>query len=301
MLKLFPYFCLLDTQHFKIVQEYIGQDFAPHADLNFIGLWSFDFEKQAALSMLNNNLIISHDHSGSSSLSFLGTSKIVETTRTLLTSNIANQWGRRLCLIPGQIESVLDPKEFVIQDDRDNYDYILNLKKITNSDGNEYASLRHKSNRFKSFYKYIRPIVLPNTLATKKVIINFYERISKNIEKKDDLVMIETEKQAIDCFFEIVNLSKNIILGFFLEERLVGFVINEKFNKSFAIGHFMRADIKVSKDLYSYMFRETASQLMKFNLTYINIGQDLGVPGLRQKKIALRPDFYYKKFNITLK
>lgn len=294
MIPNYPNFTTLDLCHYKIIQHYIVQEKIPHGDFNFATLWSFNLDSKVYLSILNNNIIICCKENSKRELSYLGTSMPNETTEALLNA------VDTINLLPDRLVQDLDQKKFEIKLDRDNSDYILDLSQLSSCRGSRFAAIRHKSNRFVRCASNIKFYVLKNTADTKKIILDFYDRIgdNQNAEKKNALSL---EKRALDRFLSLPHPIEAIIFGLFFGAKLVGFVINEKYNESVAIGQFMKVDIAVSKDMYSYIYRKTAEYLFQAGFKHINIEQDLGIPGLRQKKMELRPVLFYNKYNVSLK
>src|SRR5207249_1684288 len=88
-----------------------------------------------------------------------------------------------------------------------------------------------------------------------------------------------------------------VAIGVFINGKLVGFGFSEVLNSKFANFHFWKANITVSKTLYSFLFHEKAKLLWdKYECEFLNIEQDLGIENLRKWKSSFGDFSFLKKF-----
>ena len=64
--------------------------------------------------------------------------------------------------------------------------------------------------------------------------------------------------------------------------------------------HFIKAD-KQYEGIYTFLQSRVASEAYKQGYKYINLEQDLGIPGLKKNKLTWQPSKYLKKFIVKPK
>ena len=141
----FPEQVLLEPKWQKLVQGFVGQT-QPYSDFNFISLWSWDYKDKLQVSQLNGNLVVrflEYQDPSQWFYSFLGTNKADQTAETLLKDS-----GSSLQLIPEVVvKGFAQAERFKIDEDRDNFDYIIGLQELAEPSG-------HKSSRRRSIKKF---------------------------------------------------------------------------------------------------------------------------------------------------
>src|SRR4051812_11832114 len=115
-LPTFPQFAALEPHHQGVINQMVGSH-PPYSDYNFISLWTYDYDRQYRLSVLNDNLIIKfQDYNDPNDFfySFLGINQPDDTARLLL-EHSAKEGQKELKLIPEEvIESFSNPDQFII-------------------------------------------------------------------------------------------------------------------------------------------------------------------------------------------
>ena len=90
----------------------------------------------------------------------------------------------------------------------------------------------------------------------------------------------------------------HLCTGIFLGKDLIGFCLNELLPNSFACIHFSKADTHISQGVYAYLLQENAKLLSEKGVKFINLEQDLGIPGLKSWKKSHGVDMFLKKYII---
>lgn len=302
MIPKFPIFKKL-TVGDKTEIEKIIKNYPPYSDYNFVSLWSYNTKESIEISLLNDNLIVKFvDYFGIEHFySFIGNKKVKKTIDTLLSHSKANNIGPELILIPetNLLSNARLSDNFVVEEDQDNFDYILSAGAISKLSGNKFGPKRNFVNRFIKNY----PEATVKTCDINNV--KFQQQIEDLFltwEKEANKNRPETENEltAIQRLLKSASFFDLICVGIFIKNKLIAFSINEVAHNNYAVIHFEKADtayIGVSQ----YLKQQTAMCLEKLGCTYINYEQDLGIPGLRKAKKSWQPIQYLKKFKIYKK
>lgn len=299
MIPTFPKFKKLSLEDNKEITYFI-KEFPPYSDFNFVSLWSYDTKNEVEVSFLNGNLVVKFtDYINSEPFySFLGNNDVEPTIESLLDLSKKNKIEPILKMIP---ETVIlsDPNlkvKFSIKEDRDNFDYILSIPKVSKLEGNRYE---HKRWRFNQFHKHnngyrVSKINLRDKNMQSK-LIDLFLRWETNQSNKNKEMELE--------FIAFLRLLKNadkfdlVSIGIFKENKLIAFSINEIVHDNFAQGQFAKFDSSY-KGIFESMHKFTAMELFKSDCLFFNLEQDLGVSSLREAKESWHPINFLKKYKI---
>ena len=291
----YPEFKLVDKSDKPVFQTYT-MGFASYSDFNLLSLLSWNTSKTSAYSILNNNLVIKlKDYLGDNFIySVLGNSHIQETLTTLLRD------FNMLSMVPEVvIKNVTDNSFFSWEEDRDNFDYIMKCEKIGELNGSEYKHLRHDINHFNSLYgaALVKSINLDDSVVLSKI-----NRLDTKwyTNKKYEADKINEQEQVFSNFLNNCRYFDMLNLGFFLGDELIGYILSEKFSENEVISHFGCSDSDYAYCDYALKYY-VARKLYELGFLYQNQEQDAGLPGLRTAKIFYNPEFFLKKYKITLK
>lgn len=300
-MTIFPRFKKLKIEDQQWLEKYVRK-YSPYSDFNFVSLWSYDTQGTVETSFLHDNLVVKFlDYMTNEPFySFLGRNNVEITIETLLDHSRKNKIKEELGMVPG--DSLLNYKQdgkFLIVEDVDNFDYILDVEKISTLSGNKLRGKRNFSLRFQKFYPShkILNIDVSNSLVQKEVLELFYlwEK-QKGKERKDT----ENELVAIQRLMRQAKKFNILSLGIYFNDRLIAFSINELAQNSYTVIDFEKADTAFI-GLYQYLKQQSAKQFLKLGYHYINYEQDLGIEGLRKAKQSWGPFSYLKKYKISLK
>jgi len=271
--------------------------FKPYSDFNFTAIWSWswDMNQKMMLSQLNKNLVVLFNDyvSRQHFLSFIGDNKVSETALQLIEYSEKNYKIGLLKLIPEEIANVLSKSEFIIDPDRDSYDYIYSIKDLANMDKWSGES------QSRAIRKFIRehPNYTIKQYSISEIVkdeyLEMFKRWSKNKNINNPFEL--NEFKAFKKFFQ--NDDDNIkIVSLFVDNILIGFNIYEIISDDYANCSFSKADTKYHSSIYDMLDWEEAKILNNKKIKYYNWEQDLGISGLRYSKEKYKPLFFLKKF-----
>ncbi len=198
-----------------------------------------------------------------------------------------------------RLERIIGEK-IIIEEEKNNFDYIYKCEKLIDLKGNIYRNKRNKINHFKNTYDYKKNIINRNLyeeeLVKYREFLNLWSKEhSVNHMKK----FLDYEIKAIeDLLLNIGYLGLDLI-EIYVNEKLIGFSIGEQFNKNLCIIHVEKC-LKEFNGAYAFINNEFLKECYQ-NIKYVNREEDLGIEGLRRSKISYIPDFLEKKYLIRLK
>jgi hypothetical protein len=230
---------------------------------------------------------------------FLGRSGLTETARDLIALSERQGLGGQLRLIPQCVAEKLDPNVVAVRPDPDHQDYIVDVASLAACEGRKWHRHRNFINRFEREHPSARYLELD--LADADVRAQILRLFDDWCEGKaaDDPEGTEHEREAlgrcIDGF-----ASELMAGGVYVADRLVAFAIAENVGGGYASDHFEKADRWSHAGLVQYLQWQMACALHRQGVRYLNLEQDLGLPGLRRAKRARHPVAYLQKYEVTL-
>ncbi len=295
-IPLFPDFRPLRSDD-RIAVEAFTRNLPPYSDFNFTSLWCWDVFGTGRLAQLNGNLIFRFaDYlTGEAFYSFCGDSAVTETAAILIECARREGLSPMLRLLPAESVAALYSRGFAIQEDPDNFDYILCLEKMSTFRGKRLRGKRNFVNRF-CRQKHMTVCEMDLTADTVRQIELLLLRWADN--KSQSVEQTRNEFAAIRRFLACRDRAKFLTIGIFKDDRLIGFSISERLAQGYAMLHFEKADTELV-GIYPYIMQETARRLAKCGCCYLNYQQDLGLVGLRQCKRSYQPCSLLKKFQVT--
>jgi len=302
MIPEFPQFKSLELSDQKDVEK-ITQKYPPYSDFNFVSMWSWDIKDERMVSKLNDNLIVLFtDYKNNQHFfSFIGTNKVTETARELI--HFAEKTNRpsTLRLVPEESARLLPKSDFLIEEDKDNFDYIFSTSQISDFRGKKYKTKRQEANRFLTLYpnivfkseNLISPIV-------REHIINLLQKwtVKKESNSETENLGLKSEKQALHKILQMEN--KNLLIfTCFLNDKLIGFEIDEILLNKYAVAHFSKVDA-LYNGINVFLNMKLSEYLKNEGVEFCNWEQDLGIESLRKSKMSYRPVNFLKKCKVCL-
>lgn len=300
MIPLFPRFKRLDLSDKSDIESFT-QLYPPYSDHNFTGLWSYDTENLTQISQLNGNLVIKAQDYTDLLLFYtlLGVEKIDATIQTLLQLTQTQAVKSYLKLVPESVvEKIANPSQFLIQKDRDNFDYIIDADQFVALEGHDFHSKRKDLNHFldehRDAFSYV-PLNLADDHHQKDILGLFNEW---NIQAgKDAQESIHELRATLKIFSGVGRLNLHAF-GIRISGKLVAYLIAEVVHDSYAVLHFGKWDYRY-KGIGTAMQHHSIEKLRSLGCHYINFEQDLGIVGLRNAKELCNPAFYLEKYTIS--
>ncbi len=175
------------------------------------------------------------------------------------------------------------PQFFTESSEEGEFDYIYDLRKLSEMNG---SLLRKKRNLVRQFernypdaeFKAVTGENLPEVLA-------LADELNGHLPQAD---FLKEEKQAMEMMsgnFRELGMGGLIL---YAGGRPAGFSIYSAITADTADIHFEKADHTV-KGAPQMLTVQTARELLKHSFVYMNREQDMGEPGLRQAKRSLGP------------
>jgi uncharacterized protein len=181
---------------------------------------------------------------------------------------------------------------FLIEEDRDNFDYIYNSSDLINLSGKKYHSKKNHYNNFIKNNVY-------RTEALSKEVIQDCIKASEDWCKKNKCEgYLLYELNGIKELFH--NSEKLDFQGIavYVDETLSAFSIGEKMNDNLAIIHIEKADSDIN-GLYTFINKAFVENYFS-DVPFINREQDLGIPGLRDAKLTYKPVKLEVKYSVSI-
>jgi len=296
MIPTFPNFKLLEWKDYQEVEPFIFR-FPPYSDFNFTSLWSWNTHERIKLSQLNNNLVVLFTDylTNNDFLSFIGDCDIVGTAEVLLKWSEGNIRSTCLKLLPEHVIDRLNSKELIAIPDEDAHDYILSVPFLASLNEQRKSKIANNIRRFLKDY--------PNNYVAE----SWLEEIDKQLyfdlfyEWAGNCNTVDTEKsnefRAFKRHLQIAD-GRIKVFSLFVDDTLVAFDTIEFIKREYATVHFGKTNNKY-KGVFEYFQWREGQYLLDNGIRYLNIEQDLGIPGLRFSKRKFKPCFFLKKFKIS--
>ena len=179
-------------------------------------------------------------------------------------------------------------KDFVITEDRNNFDYVYLASSLATLEGKDLHKKKTHINKFEKTYPNLK--VFPLTSSTAN---DAFEILQQWREGRSEDADYQEAKEVLTLLDDERFCMRGIIL--YVDQMPVGWSIAEIFKeRKMAVVLFEKA-LDEYKGSFQYINYALASHL-KDAVKLINREQDLGNEGLRQAKMTYRPLFFIKKY-----
>lgn len=199
---------------------------------------------------------------------------------------------RNLSLSMCEEMEAMFPDRFEFVEDRNAADYIYETDSLIHLSGKKLHQKRNHFNYFKKTYQYEYRTL---TQADMPTCLKLYDGWEEEKEGGRRLGGSREATMRLLTHFDQLPVRGG---GLFIENELVAFSIGEKVSEDTALIHLEFAtDLRGSYNVINSEFcaHEWA------DCTYVNREEDMGLPGLRQSKLAYRPVRLLDKYNAVLK
>lgn len=194
------------------------------------------------------------------------------------------QWVR----IPKALSNDLSGSMSIVFD-RDNSDYYYSVEELIALNGRKFDGKKNFVRRFAGFDPTVRSLKACDAPAC----VELQERwLSEQVSDRGSAV---EETTAVRVAFQHLDSLplKGVVIE--IDQKLVGFAIGERLNSEMFVEHHEKAE-REFKGAYQYVLHALAGQIAA-ETRFINRGQDLGVPGLRQAKLSWQPIGLVEKYS----
>ncbi|MBR5235815.1 MAG: DUF2156 domain-containing protein [Clostridia bacterium] len=180
------------------------------------------------------------------------------------------------------------PDCFKFTADRDAADYIYETDKLIHLSGKKLHGKRNHLNYFKNTYAYEYKTLKESDMADCLALFD------KWFDEKESMKLLSSSREATVKLLSGFGQLPVRGGGIYVDGEMVAFSIGEPVSQDTALIHVeFAADIRGAFNVINQEFcaREWADYL------YVNREEDMGLPGLRQAKLAYRPVRLLEKFN----
>lgn len=189
-----------------------------------------------------------------------------------------------------------DAAAFIIEEDRDNFDYVYRAEDLIQLAGRKYHSKKNHLNSFRKNYPDAVYLPITDEVITQcKLNINGWYKKHGTF---DDPVLAAERGAIIEVLnnFAELKLQGGALLW---QNRVIAFTFGEKLNTDTAVIHVEKADPDI-RGAYPAINQAFVAQAWA-DMTYINREEDMGLEGLRKAKLSYKPEKLIEKFNIKIK
>ncbi len=186
-------------------------------------------------------------------------------------------------------------------------DYVYDAEALIALRGNSYHTKRTEINKFIKSYPDHRIEVLDPVRHQEEVMHLFNKWVSDRVKympKEEAEVFLEgihQERHAVKKMLKHYVELQLIGLVIYINDELKGFTVGERINADTATVIIEKTDFEVM-GCAQFIFREFSKILKEhYNVTYINVGDDMGFENLKKVKMSYRPQKLIPKYTIYQK
>lgn len=298
----------LGLAHVESVCEH-GLEHDPYSDFNAASLWGWggSVEEGYRVARHGANLVVEFGDylTGERFLSFFGTDRPARTARALLRSQRSG--GRPLRLVPEVTAAGLDPAEFEVVEDPDAADYLYLTAEGASPTGKRYRSLRYSHNVWEKRWADRSELHWMSTAALAAMLPEILELVDRWRNRgTDGAAHGEHERCALA---HLLGAPPEVTAGLdgwsgvaTTDGELTAVFVNEVDDGRRLTGHYLKAtDAPPGERFQAWFFVELCRRASHAGIALLNLQQDLGIPGLRAAKEALRPHRKLRKYSVSLR
>lgn len=183
------------------------------------------------------------------------------------------------------------PGLFAVSEERDGFDYIYTVEKLTKLAGKKLHGKRNHIARFKENHEWsYEPMTTENKQECLEMNRKWCDRVACkwNQDMSDEFCAVQ---EAV-AHFEELQLSGGVLRA---EGEVVAFTIGEPLNSNTFVVHVEKAfpDIQGAYPMINQQFVEHTCQ----EFQYVNREDDTGAEGLRKAKLSYYPDILLEKYS----
>lgn len=188
----------------------------------------------------------------------------------------------------------LTEPEFIIETDRDNWDYVYLVKDLIELSGNRYHRKRNHLEQFTRQHAFVYRTLTPELVPACQELQDKWCD-----EKHCDLVAtLRAEARAVKevlANYELLGVTGGCIE---IEGKIEAFTLGELLNPDTVVIHIEKANAAFH-GLYQLINQQFLEQQWS-HIQFVNREQDLGVEGLRKAKESYLPHHMTEKFAVKL-
>lgn len=298
MLPQFPEFRRLGLDDAPLVGKFYSRSLLNQCEFSFANLlvWR-DFDRPD-ITFINGNLCLKINPVDEAPffLEPMGGNDLPDTARICLSHT-----GRMSRLSPAFISKIPDLKPHA-KPLRNHFDYIYRTKDLVEIKGEKFDGKRnhvkHMKMRFPS-YEYVELKKVHAGIAI--ALFDDWSSHRKKVDSKQQSVAPELEytcqldalKRAFEYYDELRLIGGQIRV----EDVCAGFVVGSKLRDDMACVHFLYSRPDFPGSFQTVLWEACRNSFSEFE--FVNLEQDLGLPGLRRIKNSYHPIRLEEKFEIA--
>lgn len=289
---------MLDFQDISIedrerVENYFEFLEEPFCDFTFGNLFCWSVVENTKIAFFNNFLFIRFSDNEKLYYTFpLGNGEIENAINLIIEdAKINNKKFQFVCLNKKQSEILKEifKEKIKINKNRDAFDYVYSVEKLSTLSGRKYHSKKNHFNSFKNNYNFIYEEINENNLQD---CIRFANEWYSETEATPPL--LKEQKVLIKAFENYFKLN---LIGAIIKinEKIVAFCVGEKmYKENIFCTHFEKASSEFQK-AYT-VINKLFSEISINNFEFVNREDDAGIEGLRKAKLSYYPEFILEKY-----
>lgn len=293
----FPEFQDIDLSMKNSVEECLSGYPLEASEYTFTNLFAFRDAYNFRLSLLNNNLLILRDAEPFSMFCPVGGDDIPDVLHESLTYLKEKTGTPCLERIPESFVNnyLSDSRMFSVEEERDHFDYIYDVRDLTELTGRKFHDKKNKVNKFRSTYAYEYLSLTPELIGE---CLEFEDYWCETREcwryyglHKERCAILEMLNN-----FEALNITGGIVK---IEGKIAALTLGEKYLPDYMVIHIEKAHSDIP-GLYQVINQEFLMHEAD-DCQFVNREQDLGIAGLRKSKLSYNPVSFIRKYKVREK
>lgn len=205
----------------------------------------------------------------------------------------------KLCLVDEHTKNILNlPKDkFLVEEERDYFDYLYNAKELMALSGKKYHKKKNHVNGFLKEYENRYRV----KIADKSDVESIEEFLIKWHNKRniiDEYNRDDYELKGIFYVLEHCDMLKYKMMLVYVDDVIESFTLGTYLSEEkTAYIHVEKANPDI-RGLYAFINREFLKNCFS-EAEYVNREDDMGLEGLRKAKLSYNPIELIKKYTIT--
>jgi hypothetical protein len=289
MLPEYPKFKPLEFEDLSQISNYLKKDSRKICELSLPNIFVYkDVEKPAA-TLINKNLclLISPPDETPYFLEPLSNREAIDGCL---------KHAGRISRASENFISRIPSDAYSITPLRSHFDYVYLTKELAELKGRKYDGKRNHIKNFTRRFPDYEFIPLDSTFKKQALkLFSAWFEVRKESRFFPRLTYT-SQTRAIETAFSYFNELKLIGGALLVEKDLKGFILGSTLNPETISVHFQYAHPDFPGVAQTLLWEACNKIFSKF--TYVNLEQDLGIPGLRKAKLSYHPLRMEKKFEI---
>jgi len=263
-------------------------------ELSFTNLFIWHSFDRAKFTIINNNIciLITPANETPYFLEPLGKNQLTETVATCL------KHTNKMSRVTESFIAKLSLKEHKIRCLRDQFDYVYETKSLAELKGKKYDGKRGHLKKFQKRhpeYTFV-PLTKEHEAGAKQLFEEWFSAREKT--KYFSKLAYEAQKEAIQNAFKYFNKLQMLGGALIVDKVFKGFTLGSWLNSETIDVHFLYGNPGL-QGIFQIILWEACNKVYT-QAKFVNLEQDLGIPGLRKSKLSYHPLRLEKKFEFFL-